>query len=133
MSDANVKLVQSLYDAFKRGEIDTVVKAVTPDADWQVHGNPKDFPTIGRWKGQKGAQEFFRIVADNLEPTEFTPQEFHAAGDAVFALGRYNWNVRSTGKSASAQWCHVFTVKNGKVARFREFTDTAAFATASRH
>lgn len=132
MSDANVKLVQSLYDAFKRGEIDTVVNAVTPDADWQVHGNPKDFPTIGRWKGQKGAQEFFRILADNLEPTEFTPQEFHAAGDAVFALGRYGWKVRATGKPAGGQWCHVFTVKNGKVARFREFTDTAAFATASR-
>ena len=28
MSDANVKLVQSLYDAFKRGDIETVVKGL---------------------------------------------------------------------------------------------------------
>jgi ketosteroid isomerase-like protein len=132
MSDANVKLVQDCYEAFKRGDIATIIAALSPDIDWQVHGKAKSVPTIGRWKGQNGVQEFFRTVADHQEVSEFAPKEFHAAGDNVFVLGRYGWKVRKSGKALSAEWCHVFTFRNGKVSQFREFTDTAAFAEAYR-
>ncbi len=40
--------------------------------------------------------------------------------------------MRKTAKPVGAEWCHVFTFKNGKVAAFREFTDTASFAEAYR-
>jgi hypothetical protein len=132
MSNANVTLVRSLYDAFKRGDIAAITDALTPDADWHVHGDPEHFPTLGRWKGPGGAQEFFRLVADNLEVADFSPRDFAAADDKVFVLGRYDWKVRKTGKPVGAEWCHVFTFNNGKVAAFREFTDTAAFAAAYR-
>ena len=130
MSNTNVMQVKGLYAAFKRGEIGTIVDAMTEDADWQVHGNEKDFPTIGRFKGRKGVKDFFARVGEHLESTDFSPQEFHAAGDKVFVLGRYAWKVRKTGKPASAQWCHIFTFTDGKVSAFQEFTDTARFAAA---
>jgi ketosteroid isomerase-like protein len=132
MSNANVLLVKGLYAAFKRGDIATIANALTEDANWQVHGRQKDFPTIGRWTGPKGAQEFFARVGEHLETTEFAPQEFHPAGHKVFVLGHYGWTVRKTGKAISADWCHVFTVKDGKVSEFHEFTDTASFAEAYR-
>ena len=132
MSNANVTLIKNMYEAFKRGEIETIIAALTPDVDWQVYGNPHDYPTIGRWKGPNGAQDFFRTVAEMQDVTEFAPRDFYAAGDKVFALGRYGWKVRKTGKAAGGEWCHVFTFKNGKVSQFREYTDTAAFAAAGR-
>src|SRR4029078_13689624 len=39
-------------------------------------------------------------------------------------------NIRQTGKSVATEWAHVFTLKNGKVVRFREHTDTAQLAAA---
>jgi len=132
MSSANVRLVQSLYDAFKRGEIATIISALTPDVDWQVHGNPKHYPTIGRWTGRDGAQEFFRLVAETEDMVEFSPREFCAVEDKVFVLGHYAWKVRKTGKPLVAEWCHVLTVNNGNVSQFREFTDTASFADGYR-
>jgi ketosteroid isomerase-like protein len=39
--------------------------------------------------------------------------------------------VRKTRKPVNADFVHVFTVKNGKVTPFREFTDTAQFAEAN--
>jgi ketosteroid isomerase-like protein len=118
MSDANVKLLQSLYDAFKRGDIPAIVAGLTQNVDWQVHGRPKDFPTIGRWRGRGGAQEFFRLVGENLEVVEFAPQEFSAVDDKVFVLGRYGWKVRKSGTHTASEWCHVFTIKDGKVSAF---------------
>ena len=40
--------------------------------------------------------------------------------------------MKKTGKRAASDWMHVFTVKDGKVVHFREFTDTAKFADAWR-
>jgi uncharacterized protein len=119
MSNANVKLVQGLYDAFKTGAIDKVIAGMAADVDWHTVGRSKDFPTIGRWHGPAGAQEFFRLVGESLGVNEFAPQAFAAADDKVFVQGE-------------SEWCHVFTLKNGKVTQFSEFTDTAAFAEAYR-
>jgi uncharacterized protein len=47
-------------------------------------------------------------------------------------LGHYKWTVRKTGKAVAADFVHIFTIKNGKVSGFQEFTDTATFAEAYR-
>ena len=129
---ANILLAQSLYAAFGRGEIETIVNACAPAVRWQVKGRNKDYPTIGVWNGPKGVGEFFDLVAKTQEPVVFTPNEFHAAGDTILVLGNYRWTVRKTGKSVDAGFAHVFTLKDGKVIAFREFTDTAQFAEAFR-
>lgn len=132
MSNANVTLVQSLYAAFGRGDIATIVAAMAPDADWTVHGRAKDYPALGHFKGPQGVREFFRIVAENQEAMDFTPREFHAADGNVFVIGHYAWKLRKTGRTISTDWVHIFTVRDGKVTAFNEFTDTAQFAEAYR-
>jgi len=132
VNNANTRLVRELYDAFKRGETATIIGALAPEIDWQVHGNPKDYPTIGCWEGPDGVQQFFRVVAATEDMIEFSPQGFYASESEVFVLGRYAWKVRKTGKSLAAQWCHMLTIDNGKVSQFREFTDTASFADGYR-
>ena len=132
MSNANVSLVQSLYAAFGRGEVAALVDAAAPDCDWVTVGRPADFPTFGPHRGKAGVQSFFDKVAQHLDFSEFAPQEFHAVGDKVLVLGRYAMTVKRTGKPAATEWCHVFTISDGKVAKFREFTDTAQAAEAYR-
>jgi hypothetical protein len=132
MSSANVKLVRSLYDAFLRGDIATIVQALTPDATWEVTGRRSDHPLLGRRHGPQGAQEFFQTLAETQEPTDFSPRDFHAADDKVFVLGHYGWKMRKTGRTIESDWIHVFTIKDGKVKAFREFTDTAKLAEAFR-
>jgi ketosteroid isomerase-like protein len=132
MSNANVALVQSLYAAFGRGEIRTVVDAADPRCVWRIVGRRSDFPTFGEFNGQSGVRTFFDTVAEHLDFKAFTPREFHGADDKVFVLGHYAITVKKTGKLVDTDWCHVFTVQNGKVTAFTEFTDTAQAADAYR-
>jgi ketosteroid isomerase-like protein len=132
MSNANVTLVQSLYAAFGRGDITTIVNAMAPDVVWTVHGRPKDHPALGTHKSPTGVQKFFGIIADTQSATDFSPRDFHTSGDKVFVLGHYAWTVRKTGKTVAMEWVHIFTIKGGKVVQFDEFTDTAQFAEATR-
>jgi ketosteroid isomerase-like protein len=132
MTASNISFVRSLYGAFSRGDISAIVDAVTPDAAWEVVGRVNDYPLFGTRKGPAAVRDFFKQVGENQEAVSFTPREFHAADDTVVVLGHYTWMLRRTGRPVDAEWAHVFTVKDGKIAAFREFTDTAQFAQSWR-
>lgn len=128
----NVALVKSLYDAFGKGDIPTIIAACAPDVEWRSTGRSSDFPTFGSRQGQAAVQEFFKLVGDNLNFSEFAPKEFYAVGEKVFVLGHYTMTVKKTGKAMESDWVHIFTIANGKVKTFREFLDTARAAEAYR-
>jgi ketosteroid isomerase-like protein len=132
MSDTNISRIQSMYAAFGRGDVPALIAGLVPDVDWQTVGRQSDFPTLGARKGTTAVEEFFRLVAENEDFSDFTPREFYAAQDKVFVLGTYSLKLKKTGKSVSSEWVHVFTLKDGKVTRFREHTDTAQFAEGYR-
>jgi uncharacterized protein len=132
MSNANIAFVQSLYAAFGRGDIAAVLAGLALDVDWSVNGRREDYPLIGRWKGRDGVQKFFERLAEHQEAISFSPREFFGAAEQVCVLGHYSWKVRKTGRGVACDWAHIFTVRDGKIASFQEFTDTAQFAEAYR-
>jgi ketosteroid isomerase-like protein len=132
MSNANVTLVQNLYAAYGKGDIPTILAGLTPDVDWHSGGRAQDYPGFGPRKGHTAVADFFKIVAENNEFHHFSPREFYAADDKVFVLGDYEMTFRKSGKKYESDWCHVFTIRNGKVTKFREFLDTAQAADAFR-
>jgi len=127
MSNGNIALVQGLYAAFGRGDVASIVGMLTAEVDWQTLGPAKDYPVFGQRKGKAAVQEFFAQVGSTEEFSEFSPREFYATDDKVFALGSYAGKIKKTGKPFACEWAHVFTIAGGKVSRFREFTDTAQF------
>ena len=41
------------------------------------------------------------------------------------AVGRYRGTIKAGGGSLDAQFCHVYRFRDGKVATFQQYTDTA--------
>ncbi len=74
--------------------------------------------------------EFFRTVDEVTETESFEPREFIAQGNKVVALGYYKFLSKPTGKTWEAEWAMVWTFREGKVAEFQFFGDTAAEAAA---
>jgi uncharacterized protein len=132
MSNANIAFVQNLYAAFAKGDFATIINGLTPDVEWHSGGRAEDYPGFGPRKGHGEVQEFFKIVAENNDFAHFTPREFYAAEDNVFVLGDYAITMKKTGKKVASDWCHIFTIKDGKATKFREFLDTAQAAEAYR-
>ena len=132
MKTANVTFVESLYAAFQRADIATIIAGLAPDVRWEMVGRPNDYVRFGPRSGVGGVQEFFKILAENEDFTEFQPNEFYADGDKVFVLGRLSLKFKKTDRKVATDWAHIFTIKDGKVAEFKEFLDTAQFAAASK-
>ena len=127
--EENTEVVKRAYAAFKSGDMDALMHTYADDISWEFYG-PSTIPTAGVRKGLAGVGEFFATVDSAMTPQSFEPREFIAQGDQVVVLGDYSWKMKATGRTFAANWAHVATLKDGKIVRFREFTDTAAAAAA---
>lgn len=125
----NIKLVQQAYENFKSGDIQSLLGLLADDVSWQLP-EIENVPFAGKRQGRESVGQFFSTVAGSQDVKSFEPREFVAQGDKVVALGSYTWRVKSTGREFGGEWVHVFTIRDGKVTGFHEYTDTAAAAAA---
>ena len=121
--------IRSLYDAFARGDVGTVVAVLADDVEWsEAEGNPwyLGHPFVGP---QQAVEGVFARTADEFQDFRLEFHRFLADGDTVVALGRYHaTSHRATGRPLDAQFAHVWDVRDGKIARFQQYTDTRQWA-----
>ena len=133
MEAENTKVVQAAYAAFGRGDIPALLGYLTDDIHWRpVIGTAGHVPFSGERTGKPAVAEFFARVAESEEFQQFEPREFVAQGDTVVAIGHYRAVTKATGRGFESDFVMVFTFRNGKIATFREFTDSAGINAAFR-
>ena len=133
--DANLATVRAIYDALFGGDVAAVVAAMHDDAELEVHGPPA-IPFAGLHRGRAELVRFFGTVAEHVhrDPAVATPavHETVVQGDKVVAIGVDRVTSRIAGSTCETWWVHVFDLRDGKVARVREFFDTAVALEAFR-
>ena len=127
----NVQIVQDAYTAFGRGDIRDVLSRLDENVEWIIPG-PSESPVTGIRHGRAEVGEFFRALEREQDQEAFTPQRFIADDEVVAVIGYYRWRIKGTGRTTESEWVHLFTVRDGKIARFQEYSDTASYADAYR-
>ncbi len=121
------QVIESLYDAFQRGDIASIVNRVSPVARWR---QPKVLPWGGEYSGAEGAAEFFFKLNAEMETTAFRAHENIETGDDVFSFGYYEARSRKTGRTAGSEWMFRWRVRDGKIVLFDSYMDTATLLAA---
>lgn len=121
-SDSNTDLLRSVYAAFARGDIPTVLAALASDIEWTEAAG---FPYCGIYRGPDAVlTHVFMPLGTEWAGFTVTPEEFVASGDTVVALGTYSGTYKATGRSFQAPFAHVWKLRGGKIVRFMQHTDT---------
>ncbi len=127
-----VQAVQELYDAFRRRDLPGILDCLAEDVDWLFVGRPQDVPIAGPRLGREVMVDFFVTAAAVAEMIEFVPLEIMVCGEQVIVVGQEKGRARATGRVWETPWVHIFTVREGRIVRLREFYDTATIAEALR-
>lgn len=127
----NTQLVKDAYAAFQRGDINAILAVLDDNVEWQgVTGTEGVLPQAGLRRGRSAVAEFFSQVASTTDFERFEPREFVAQGDKVVVLGRYAGKAKPSGGRFDTEWVMVFRIAGGRIANFREFTDSAQLVKA---
>ena len=131
-AEENTRLAQSAYQAFGRGDVATLAEMMTDDIEWVNPGDPDHNPNAGTFNGKQAVLGWFGGLASTLDFTTFEPREFIAQNDKVVCLVYTEATVRDTGRAFVSHEAQVWTFRDGKLARFQNYLDTAAADAAHR-
>jgi len=117
MARTNGALIQSAYDAFFRGDVETAIASFADDILWHVPGRG---PLSRDYRGHAEVLGFFGHF-NELSGGTFRVQveEVLAQGDRVVVL--CTESAQRGGRSWSSPQVHVWTVKNGKATVFWQY------------
>ena len=123
-----LEIIKEHYAASSRGDLAGMVAPFAPDVSWTEMAG---FPYAGTYVGPEAviAGVFGRIAAE-WEGYRADPEHFVCEGDEVVAFGTYSGAYRATGKSMAARFVHHWTLVDGAVIRFEQYTDTRLVAAA---
>ena len=117
-------VVTRYIEAVRDGDTEAIAASFASDATWVY---PGDLPLSGTWRGRDAILgDFLGQLGGLFEPgTPLTLKvtSLLSAGDQVVA----EWTSGATARGGAAYLNHnigVFSVRDGKIASVREYTDT---------
>ena len=129
----NVAVIDGLYQAFAKGDIPAALEPMDAGIVWN---EAESFPYADKnpYVGPEAVLNgvFARIGAE-WEYWNLTDIELHdVSGNKVLATLRYDAKHKATGKTIDSQTAHLWTLEDGKITAFQQFTDTKQAGEAVR-
>lgn len=124
-----LEIVRDSYVAFERGDLEAVLADLDPAIVWE---QAQGLPHGGTYRG---VAEVKRSVFDPLdrdwwENFSAPPETFIDGGDEVVVLGRYRGVAKESRRTLDVPFVHVWSIRDGRAIRFRQFLDTAGWNAA---
>jgi uncharacterized protein (TIGR02246 family) len=120
--EAIEKLVRDIYAARARGDYDAMAALCAPDASLRIIGADGD-AVAGLTSGRSALRERFATLAQFA----FANQEMVSIlveGDRAAVHWRADVTFTPTGKSATTEFCDLWTIENGQMTSLIQFIDT---------
>jgi uncharacterized protein len=130
MSD-NATTVRGIYEAFARGDIMAVLAAFHEQIEWNEAEHFTYWPGSAFVGPQAVLDGVIARIPQDLDGFRMDVSRIVASGDTVLVEARYRATAKATGKPIDAQVAHVWDLRDGKVVRFQQYTDTWQFAQAT--
>ena len=116
--------VKSFYEALGRGDVPAVLALLDPQIQWT---EAERFPYYsGTWVGPQAVlNNLLKRLAEDWSPFSAKAGDFVVEGSRVVTFGVYSGTYKKTGKSMTAPFAHLWSVRNGMLTSFSMYTDTA--------
>lgn len=121
-----VDLVRTVYRDFAAGEAAAILETFADDVEFRLAEGHPYRGSAGAWIGKEAvATNFFAVAGPEWQGWSIGVEKTIEAADAVVVEGRYTGLYKPTGRTMDVQVCHVWRFRDGKIASFHQYVDTA--------
>jgi ketosteroid isomerase-like protein len=114
VSDENVEIVRSAFEALVAEDVATFLAALDPEVEWKQVEEPRPR------HGHTGVGEAIAQWLEMWEDPRFEAEEYIDGGEHVILLMRLTGRGRGSGAGVEMSSYHLFTVRDGKIVRMHE-------------
>lgn len=123
-SQENTALIEKIYQEFESSDppkFRALMDYLDDNVIWEVPGPKGLLPFVGIYNGKEQVKEFFTKINQVLDIHNYSHEKIVAQNDDVVVIGSDDATVRVTGETYKNKWCHVFTLKDGKIVKFYQW------------
>jgi uncharacterized protein len=118
MSQKNLEIVKAAFDAWLRGDIDSMLELVDPEI---VVVQPSDLPDAVTQHGRAGVLSAIAAWPEEWDDFEIEIVRIVDAGDRVAVRTHQRGRGKGSGVAVEGETWFVFGFRNGRVAEWRMF------------
>jgi ketosteroid isomerase-like protein len=123
MSQQDLDLLRTGYDAFAAGDVEAALALLSPDIELQVHTERPDIQSR-TYHGHAGFLANFSELTDVFDDLRVEPTEFIEGNGRVLAIVRVTGSGKASGVAIEAKIFHVWTFRDGKATRLEIFGES---------
>jgi len=123
VEEENIQIVQKLYEAFGKRDINAIIEMLSNEVEWGEPSNPFN-PAGGTRYGHEGFLEWLNIGRQAEDILILEPRKMLTDNDSVAVIGYMKCLAIPTGKIYESDFVHFIIIKDKKIVKFQEFFDT---------
>jgi ketosteroid isomerase-like protein len=116
MPPSNVDVVRAVVAAFNRADFPAALEMLTDDVEFDWSRRMLDAEIV---KGHEAVQRFLEGAMEIFDEIHIPDDELTDLGGEVLLVGTARFKGRASGLDVEASAANLWTVRDGKVARFR--------------
>ena len=121
MSQENVEIVRESLAAYTDGGIDAAAEFWDADISWRaIEGAPDD---VGEMHGPEALRRYLQDWLDMFDDVTNVPEVLDLDDDRVVAVQHATGRARASGVQTDIRYAVVYTLRDGKIVRGREYID----------
>jgi len=105
---------------------------LTESTEWWAACPPEILPWAGTVRGREAIALWFRMLNNMMEYDRFEPFERIAQGDTIIVLYHSSGRAKSIDLPFESDIVRIYTMRDGKIVRVRNYYDTASYVAALR-
>jgi ketosteroid isomerase-like protein len=118
MSEENVELVRSAFEALEQGGVDAMLEFCSPEIEYRVR---RDLPDARTYRGHDGVRALAADWQRAFEDLRLGPEELIDVGDSVVGMMRISGRGAASGVEAGNPYAAVCAVRDGKIWRISDY------------
>jgi ketosteroid isomerase-like protein len=123
-------VVNRFLGAVATRDLDTLLALYAPDVDWDIAGNEKLAPWLGRRGSPSDLREFYELLWAAVEPVSVEVEHILYDGEHCVITGQLSARMVATGRLFDSMFSVHLTVSNGMITRYRLQEDSWALVVA---
>ena len=130
MSQENVEVVRAALHAFAERGLAGVADFWAADINWRAMEGAID--DVGEMQGAEALRRYLQDWIDTFDDVSMAAEELLDLGDdRVLAMQRGAGRAKASGIETELRYAVVYTVRDGKITRGREYVDRATALAAA--
>jgi ketosteroid isomerase-like protein len=125
------QLIRAVYAARVAGDIDAIMPMMAPDVHFALAGDPTASPVAGRLVGIDQLRPQLAQLIKGFKFNRYDITTLVVEGSTAAVCAKANITSAATGATVDMELADFIEVKDGRIASFVQFCDTAMVARLS--